>query len=125
MLTDTTISHADEEDEGLFEDDEEDETDIVMGTEADITNVDKKMLETGDDYLPTRDADNLLRASLDNTDFEDEELNEGSFGNERSGRDLDTEDTLRASGSIQQTDEENKNFSIGSDENDSNENRSV
>jgi hypothetical protein len=37
MMADTTISSADEEGEGLFEDDEEDETDIVMGTEADIT----------------------------------------------------------------------------------------
>lgn len=32
MLADTTISSADEEGEGLFGDDEEDETDIVMGT---------------------------------------------------------------------------------------------
>ncbi|HWJ02728.1 MAG TPA: hypothetical protein VNU93_03550, partial [Verrucomicrobiae bacterium] len=30
MMADTTISSADEEGEGLFEDDEEDETDIVM-----------------------------------------------------------------------------------------------
>jgi len=124
MLADTTISSADEEGEGLFEDDEEDETYIVMGTDADITKTDKQLLETGDDYLPTRDADNLRRASLDNTDFDGDELNEGSFGEEKSGRDLDRQETQKTSGSIQQTDEENKNYSLGSDENDSNENKS-
>ena len=124
MLADTTISSADEEGEGLFEDDEEDETYIVMGTDADITKTDKQLLETGDDYLPTRDAENLSRASLDNTDFDGDELNEGSFGEERSGRDLDRQETQKTSGSIQQTDEENKNYSLGSDENDSNENKS-
>ncbi|MFN2437636.1 MAG: hypothetical protein ABR503_00445 [Chitinophagaceae bacterium] len=121
MLADTTISSADEEGEGLFE---EDETDIVMGTEADITKQDKQILETGDDYIPTKDANSLRRAALDNTDFDGEELNEGSFGDERSGRDLDTGEVQRTTGPVQETDEENKNFSLGSDENDSNENRS-
>src|SRR4051812_14400809 len=35
-LGDTTISSGDEEGDGLFEDDVDDETTIVMGTEADI-----------------------------------------------------------------------------------------
>src|SRR5690348_17294662 len=41
-LADTTISSADEEGEGLFDDEDDD---IVMGTEADISAEDKRMLE--------------------------------------------------------------------------------
>jgi hypothetical protein len=123
MLADTTISSADEEGEGLFEDDEEDETDIVMGTQADITKIDKQMLETGDDYVPTIDANNLRQASLDNTDFDGEELNEGSFGDQISGSDLDTQEisTEEKSEFLSETDEENNTYSLGSDENNSNE----
>ncbi len=82
MMADTTISSADEEGEGLFEDDEEDETDIVMGTEADITREEKQNLQRGENYMPTKDEDQLLRARMDNTDFEGEALNERSFGEE-------------------------------------------
>src|SRR3712207_4421068 len=55
MLADTTISSADEEGEGLFDDDEEDDTDIVMGTEADITREERQTLERAESYMPTRD----------------------------------------------------------------------
>jgi hypothetical protein len=125
MMADTTISSADEEGEGLFEDDEEDETDIVMGTEADITPGEKQTLETGDDYMPTGDEDRLQQASLDNTDFEGEELNEGSFGRERSGADLDMGDSIdeTTNDALGQGDEENQHYSLGSGENDINENK--
>jgi len=125
MLADTTISSADEEGEGLFEDDEEDETDIVMGTEADITREEKATLERGEDYMPTRDEAYLQQATMDNVDFEGEPLNEQSFGHETSGADLDTatteEETTREA--LGQGDEENKHYSLGSGENDSNENK--
>ena len=125
MLADTTISSADEEGEGLFEDDEEDETDIVMGTEADITRDERQTLERNEDYMPTRDEAYLQQASMDSTDFEGEPLNERSFGDERTGSDLDTntapdETNTEALG---QGDEENKNHSLGSGENDINENK--
>ena len=124
-LADTTISSADEEGEGLFEDDEEDETDIVMGTEADVSNAERDMLEKNDTYMPTRDEAYLQQATMDNTDFEGETLNEESFGSELSGRDLDTgdmDDGTRTD-ALGQGDEENQNFSLGSDDNDANDNR--
>ncbi|MCW3074788.1 MAG: hypothetical protein JWP69_1857 [Flaviaesturariibacter sp.] len=126
MLADTTISSADEEGEGLFEDDEEDETDIVMGTEADISSEEKDMLEKNDTYMPTRDEAYLQQASMDNTDFEGEALNEESFGDVLSGSDLDTGDMPdeTRTDALGQGDEENKSYSLGSDENDNNENRS-
>lgn len=126
MMADTTISSADEEGEGLFEDDEEDETDIVMGTEADIPESDRIALERGDDYMPTHDEELLQKASMDSRDFEGEKLNERSFGEERSGSDLDipgrNEDIDRTS--PEKSDEENKHYSLGSGDNDANENRS-
>ena len=126
MMADTTISSADEEGEGLFTDDEEDETDIVMGTEADITREEKISLQKSDTYMPTRDEDNLEQARLDSTDFEGEVLNERSFGNDRSGHDLDIpseiEDmTVNATGN---EDEENKHYSLGSEDNDQSDNGS-
>lgn len=123
MMADTTISSADEEGEGLFEDDEEDETDIVMGTQADISRTDKEVLERAETYMPTRDEDRLQQASMDTTDFEGEELNEDSFGEDRSGRDLDipanTDETR--TDAMGQGDEENKHYSLGGDRQDPNE----
>ena len=125
MLADTTISSADEEGEGLFEDDEEDETDIVMGTEADITRAEKQTLARSEDYMPTRDEAQLQRASMDSTDFEGEPLNERSFGEERSGSDLDIPGRINETrtDALGHGDEENKHFSLGSGENDRNENK--
>lgn len=123
MMADTTVSSADEEGEGLFEDDEEDETDIVMGTEADVSKEDKELLETAEDYMPTKDEDYLRRASMDTTDFDGEELNEDSFGEDRSGRDLDipgSEDETETD-ALGQGDEENQHYSLGSADNDLNE----
>jgi hypothetical protein len=127
MLADTTISSADEEGEGLFEDDEEDETDIVLGTEADITQDEKGMLERSETYMPTRDAAYLQQAAMDNVDFEGEPLNEQGFGQVTSAADLDTatanEDHDTTSEALGQGDEENKTYSLGSGENDINENK--
>jgi hypothetical protein len=125
MLADTTISSADEEGEGLFEDDEEDETDIVMGTEADISREEKETLERGETYMPTRDEAYLQQATMDNTDFEGEPLNERSFGDDVSGADLDTATAPEETNTeaLGQGDEENKHYSLGSGENDINENK--
>lgn len=126
MMADTTISSADEEGEGLFEDDEEDETDIVMGSSADITSEEKKTLQAGAEYMPTRDEAYLQQASMDDADFEGEALNERSFGEERSGADLDVPGNTdeMETGSLGQSDEENKHYSLGGDDNDDNETRS-
>lgn len=120
MMADTTISSADEEGEGIFDDDEEDDTEIIMGNEGDVTKEEKETLETGEDFMPTEDDTRLRRASLDSADFEGDELNEGSFGAERSGMDLDipdaTDDTK--TDALGQGDEENKHYSVGGDDHD-------
>ncbi len=93
-----------------------------MGTTADISSSEKQTLESANDYLPTTDAEGLQRASLDNTDFEGEPLNERSFGEDLSGSDLDI--PARTNDPLHQSDEENKFFSLGGENNDDNENRS-
>lgn len=120
-LADTTISSDDEEGVGILDDLNDDaDTSIRMGTEADLSANDQSMLEGADNFRPTEDANNLRRASLDNTDFEGDRLNEAGFGEEQSGADLDipNSETDDANESIGEEDEENNAYSLGSDSND-------
>jgi hypothetical protein len=121
MLADTTISSADEEGEGLFDDaDLDDEDEFIPGTEADVSAEERRALQGADNYMLGEDDNQLRRASMDNTDFEGELLNEQSFGAERSGADLDIPDATdeTKTDALGQGDEENKYYSLGSDEND-------
>jgi hypothetical protein len=100
-------------------DSEGDDLGIKEGTEADVTEEDKRILDNLDNAY-TQDNVNLARATLDNTDFDGDELNEEGFGERLSGSDLDIpeetdETTITAMG---QGDEENKYYSIGGDRHD-------
>jgi hypothetical protein len=123
-MADTTISSADEEGDGLLDElneEEEDDDIIKMGTAADVSKTDVEMLRSGDSYYPSKDEDQLINASMDNTDFEGEPLNERGFGiSNRTGKDLDVpgeaaDDRME---DIGEEDEENNEYSLGSDEND-------
>ena len=119
-LADTTISSDDEEGVGIFDQDDEDaDLGIRMGNEGDVTGEERSLLRNTE-FKETGDDDRLERASLDSTDLDGERLNERSFGEERSGSDLDipeaTDDTK--TDAMGQGDEENKHFSLGSDDND-------
>ena len=113
-LGDTTISSADEEGTNIFDEDEEQDL-RRTGTEADVNRNERKALEQID-YMPTTDEDNLQNARMDNVDFQNEPLNERSFGEERTGRDLDVPGNADESSpaSLEQGDEENKYYSLGS-----------
>ena len=117
-MADTTISSADEEGDEIFEE-EDDDVDLRMGTGGDVSRDERQTL-ADDNYMPSRDEDNLRDARMDNVDFEGERLNERSFGEERSGRDLDipgnTDETR--TDAMGQGDEENKYYSLGGDDND-------
>lgn len=117
-LGDTSISSADEEGTNVFDKDEDEDL-RRTGNDADVSRNERTALEQID-YMPTRDEDNLVNARMDNIDFQNEPLNERSFGEERIGRDLDIpgnndETTTDALG---QSDEENKYYSLGSSDND-------
>lgn len=114
-LGDTTISSDDEEGRGVFEDDPEDETEIVMGSEADVSADDKAVLETPDNLdVSQKDDREVMKGFPDSRDNEGERLNESI---NVSGSDLDTsgieEDDVNEN--IGEEDEENNRYSLGGD----------
>ena len=117
-LGDTTISSADEEGASVF--DRSDDRDLrKTGSSADVGRDERRALEQID-YMPTTDEDNLQNARMDNTDFQNEPLNEKSFVEVRTGRDLyfpGITDETRTD-ALGQGDEENKYYSLGSADND-------
>lgn len=116
-LADTTISSDDEEGVGIFGDDEDDETLITSGTENDLSHTDREMLANMDHLQGVEDDQGVQKASLDNEDFEGDELNESV---DTAGTDLDVsgaEDDDRME-NIGEEDEENNQWSRGSDRND-------
>ena len=90
-------------------------------TDANVTREERMALETV--AYPTNDEENLRRASLDNTDFDGDELNEGSFGDVLSSAELDIPDETDETNTtaMGQGDEENKYYSLGGDRQDRNE----
>ncbi len=123
-VADTTISSADEEGEGLLDELNEEETEedfIRMGTEADVSKTDVEMLKSGESYYPSKDENHLADASMDNTDFDGEPLNEKGFGlANRTASDLDVPGSEEddETENIGEEDEENNEYSLGSDDND-------
>jgi hypothetical protein len=116
-LGDTTIASDDEEGVGVF--DLDDSEDLTPGTEGDVSRGERQALEQID-YLPTRDENNLVKARMDNSDFQDEPLNERSFGEVTTASDLDVPGAENddANESIGEEDEENNDYSLGSADND-------
>jgi hypothetical protein len=123
ILGDTTISSDDEEGRNVFEDDDSEDL-RRTGDESDVRRDERAGLGRVD-YMPTKDEDNLQRASMDSRDFEGDLLNEKEFGRDRSGRDLDVpgSELDDRNENIGEEDEENNDYSMGSSENDLNEGR--
>ncbi|HEU4472193.1 MAG TPA: hypothetical protein VFR58_13970 [Flavisolibacter sp.] len=117
MLGDTTISSDDEEGVGVF--DLDDSEDLTPGNDSDVSREERVAL-ADTEYMPTTDEDNLRNARMDNADFQNEPLNERSFGAELSGKDLDMPDSPDETNTdaMGQGDEENKHYSLGSADND-------
>ncbi|MCU7547700.1 hypothetical protein OCK74_01180 [Chitinophagaceae bacterium LB-8] len=118
-LADTTIASDDEEGVRVFGRD--DSEDFTMGTEADVTREERRTLAS-DDYMPTKDEDKLIQASMDNTDFQGESLNEKGFGQSLSGKDLDVpgSEVDNANERIGEEDEENNEYSISDNDDENN-----
>lgn len=120
-MQDVTISSDDEEGLGLFDDDEADkDTDLVMGNEADVSATERTLLRRADEDMPVEDDPGLRQAELDKTDIQGDVLNEGSLATSVSGADLDISgaDADDAMEAIGEEDEENNDYSLGSDSND-------
>lgn len=122
-MSDTTISSDDEEGirDGRDVVDEDDDFDIVMGTEADVTKEDLLLLGDKDQDQDMDDDELIGTTGLDDTDFEGDVLNEASGTVFSTGEDLDVPEGGEndpGSDAAGEADEENSYYSLGSDNND-------
>jgi hypothetical protein len=85
-LGDTTIASDGEEGTRIF--DQDDTESATSGSDSNVSKNERTALNDIT-YMPTRDEDNLRRATMDNTDFDGVPLNERSFGEKRNGKNLD------------------------------------
>jgi len=127
-LADITIASADEEGANIIglNDDDGDAEDDTSGGGNNISRDERRTL-ADDNYMPTRDENNLRKARMDDVDFDGEPLNQGSFGTVQTDKDLDIPGSGNDSriDSIAQGDEENKGYSVDdTDSSEPSENRS-
>jgi len=96
------------------------ETNIVMGTDADVTEDDRRLLDQSEQGMADGDEAALINSALDNEDDDGDKLNEDGFEDDMTGGDLDipgAEDD-NADENIGEEDEENNYYSLGGDRND-------
>ncbi len=127
-MADTTISSDDEEGivdgvdilEEANELDEED-LDITMGTDADVTSEDLQNLGKRENDPDGGDDELIRKQGLDDTDFDGEPLNEAAVDMDSTGDDLDipeADGNDPGADAMGHGDEENNYYSLGSDDND-------
>lgn len=111
QLKDTKV--ANEKQDATNTNDTDDDVNIVMGTEADVTDEDLALLDMTD----APDDINLRRAGLDNEDEDGEALNEKDINEDVSGKDLDVPGSENddQDEAIGEEDEENNYYSLGGD----------
>lgn len=115
-LADTTASSADEEGEGIFPNEEYDARDA--DPRGNVSREERELLEKAGSMMPNEEEYRLRAASLDNRDNEGEPLNEASFGNDMSGKDLDVPgaDEDDRDEELGEEDEENNEYSISAND---------
>ncbi|RYZ51052.1 MAG: hypothetical protein EOP49_12585 [Sphingobacteriales bacterium] len=122
-MSDSTVSSDDEEGivngRDLLEDD--DDVEIVMGIEADVTAEDLALLGDANQDLDGGDDELAGQRGLDDTDLDGELLNEAVSDTSSTGSDLDmpvADGSDPQADAMGQGDEENDYYSLGSDDND-------
>jgi hypothetical protein len=116
-LADTTVSSADEEGEGIFDEDINEE--LNESADSEVSKTEKEDLQKSANDMPG-DDENLREAALDSTDEDGTPLNEGSFDRNITPSDLDIPgaDLDDDEESIGEEDEENNDYSLGGDDDD-------
>lgn len=95
---------------------EKEELDIVMGTEADVTEEDLQMLGDPERDMDMGEDEQIRSEGLDDTDFDGDPLNEGASDVFTTGDDLDmpaNDGSDPLADSMGQGDEENDYYSLG------------
>ena len=122
---DETASSDDEEGKDVWATESETD-DVITDENSNVTPIEKEMLDMSANDMPTRDEQQLRRATLDDKDEDGELLNEKTSATAISGSDLDipgADDDNQDEG-IGEEDEENNPYSLGGDEKSVNEERS-
>lgn len=92
---------------------EDDNVDIVMGTEADVTEEDLALLGDRDQDMDMSDDELVRKEGLDDTDFEGDPLNEAAVDEDSTGEDLDIPRSGDEDARKEIDDEENDYYSLG------------
>ena len=108
-LADTTPSSADEEGDDVLEQDDD-----LVGPGTNVTRDERRALASVDNRETDTEDEVLNEAALDSTDDDGDPLNEGSFGRDVSGDDLDIPEADDG-----EEDEENSDYSTDKNEDDS------
>ena len=108
-LSDTTSSSADEEGDDILEQDDD-----LVGPGSNVTRDERRALASVDNRETDTEDEVLNEAALDSTDDDGDPLNEGSFGRDVSGDDLDIPEADDG-----EEDEENSDYSTDKNEDDS------
>ncbi|HEY4107935.1 hypothetical protein [Puia sp.] len=115
-LADTTASSSDEEGDDIL-----DQDDDLVGSGSNVSREERRVLANIDNRELDTEDEVLNEAALDTTDDDGDPLNEGSFGRNVTGHDLDVpgaEDD-DADEDVGAEDEENNEYSIDKNEDDS------
>jgi hypothetical protein len=114
-MSDTTPASDDEEgiQDGKDILEEDDDTKIVMGTEADVTAEDLAMLGDPDQDMDLNDDELVRKEGLDDTDFDGDPLNEAAVDEASTGDDLDVPEEEEDDEKKTEDDEENDYYSLG------------
>ncbi|WP_205509208.1 hypothetical protein [Longitalea arenae] len=120
-MGDTTAASDDEEGirdgKDIFEEGD-DEVEIVMGTDADVTPEDLAMLGEKDQDMDMNEDEFIRKEGLDDTDLDGDPLNEAAVSEDSTGDDLDMPDENDQDLKKPIDDEENDYYSFGSGDND-------
>jgi hypothetical protein len=109
-LGDTTASSADEEGDDILEDKDE----LQLSPDSNVSREERRALANVDNREVDTEDEVLNKAALDSTDNDGTPLNEGSFGSDVSGDDLDIPgaDEDDADEEVGDEDEENNEYSL-------------
>lgn len=115
-MGDTTA--ASDDDEGIKNGkdmlaENDDEVNIVMGTEADVTAEDLANLGDPDQDMDMNDDELVRKEGLDDTDFDGDPLNEAAVDEDSTGDDLDVPEEDDDDKKTKDDDEENDYYSLG------------
>jgi hypothetical protein len=122
---DSTASSDDEEGKDVWTTELGTE-DVTTDQTSNVSPMEKEMLDLSANDMPTRDEQQLRRATLDDKDDDGDLLNERTSASAISGSDLDIPgaDDDNEDEDIGEEDEENNPYSLGGDEKSANEERS-